>query len=336
MKIGVIGGGSWGTAISKLLGEKQGYKVTLWAYEKNVCDEINSEHINNTFLPGFSLPESVAATNDIAKAVKGQEVIILVTPSHVIRKVLNDCKSSLDAEIPIVCCAKGIENDSLMLMSEVMEDVLPERFHPYLAVLSGPSFAREVAQGQPTVVTVAAYMEKISARVQQIFSTERFRAYRSTDITGVEIGGAVKNVIAIATGCVAGLGFGENTRAAVITRGLAEITRLAVKKGANPYTLMGPSGLGDLVLTCSGALSRNRTVGLRLGKGESLKDILQSMVMVAEGVNNARSVRDLAQKLEVEMPIANETYEILYNDKSPKEAVQSLMTRPLKHELSGY
>jgi glycerol-3-phosphate dehydrogenase (NAD(P)+) len=260
--------------------------------------------------------------------------VLLVVPSHAYRDTLALAKPLLPEATMLVSASKGIENDSLMLMSEVIEDVLGEDVRPRCAYLSGPSFAKEVASGIPTNIVVASSNEELAARVQQIFATDRLRVYSSDDPVGVEVGGALKNVIAIAAGACDGLGFGHNTRAALITRGLAELTRLAVAKGGDVLTLAGLAGMGDLVLTCTGELSRNRTVGFEMGRGKSLPEVLSQLGAVAEGVKTAKSTYELAQKLGVELPICNEVYHVLYENKPPLQAVRDVLTRPLKKEFS--
>ncbi|MFU8805251.1 MAG: NAD(P)H-dependent glycerol-3-phosphate dehydrogenase, partial [Bradymonadaceae bacterium] len=254
MNIGVIGGGSWGTALAKLLAD-QGNEVMLWAYEPELIEQINEGHENTLYLPDIGLPKTLRATNDLAVCVSGKEMIVSVSPSHVVRPVIAQAASHIPEGVPIVSASKGIENKTLMLVSDILEDVLPPRYHPYLCYLSGPSFAREVAQNKPTAVTIASYNQRLAGRVQEVFSTPLFRAYTSNDVVGVEVGGAVKNVIAIASGAVTAMDLGHNATAGMITRGLHEITRLAVRMGANPLTLTGLAGMGDLVLTCTGGLS---------------------------------------------------------------------------------
>ncbi|HEX9576296.1 MAG TPA: NAD(P)H-dependent glycerol-3-phosphate dehydrogenase, partial [Myxococcales bacterium] len=255
------------------------------------------------------------------------------SPSHVTRSVMRDALPSLPRATPIVCATKGIENDSLLTMYEVLEDVLPPEMHPYICCLSGPSFAKETVARMPTAVVVASPWEKMAQRVQRVFSNDYFRVYTSIDVAGVELGGSLKNVCAIAAGISDGMGFGNNTRAAIMTRGLAELVRLAVKKGANPLTLSGLAGMGDLVLTCTGELSRNRTVGLGLGRGQSLQEVLAGMSQIAEGVRTAKSVHDLSHKLGVDMPLHEAIYRILYENLTPKAALQSLSSRELKSEF---
>jgi glycerol-3-phosphate dehydrogenase (NAD(P)+) len=270
------------------------------------------------------------------EACRGKDMIVTVTPSHVTRLVMKQAVPYLPEHTPIVSATKGIENDTLMTVNEVLEDVLPLRFHPYLAFLSGPSFAREVAQHHPTAVAVASFSEKLAIQVQRNFNHRWFRVYRSNDVVGMEIGGSLKNVIAIAAGISDGMGFGHNSRAGLITRGLAEMSRMAVARGANPLTLAGLAGMGDLVLTCTGELSRNRAVGIQLGQGKPIAEILGGMNMVAEGVKTARSVHDLAARMKVEMPICEAVFSVLYEAKTPQQALLDLMGRELKRENFGF
>lgn len=332
-KVAVLGAGSWGTALAKLVAD-QGRPVSLWARRDEVARAIEEERENKSYLAGFRLPDSLTATSDLQAAVDHAVAVVVVVPSHGIRPVLAQLASALPEDCPVLGAIKGIENETLKLVSEVFEEVLPKERHEMLCYLGGPSFAREVAAEHPTVVCIAGRNEEVAHRFQQLLSTEAFRAYRTTDVVGVELGGALKNVIAIASGITDGLGFGHNTRAALITRGLFEMSRLASKLGADPLTMSGLGGMGDLVLTCTGDLSRNRQVGLRIGKGETLEQILGSMNMVAEGVRTAKSAHELAQRENVDMPIVAEIYRILYEGKDPRKAVQDLMTRPLKPERS--
>jgi len=333
-KIAIIGGGSFGTSFAILLAGK-GYDVRLWVYEKDLAAEMKETRVNRLYLPGHKIPENVSPSSSMEEVLREPDMILQVCPSHVVRRVMEEAYRYFPKDVPIVSASKGIENETLMTVDEILFDILPGRFHKYLAYVSGPSFAREVAAGVPTVVVAASRNLEVAQTVQETFATPTFRVYTSEDVAGVELGGALKNVIAIAAGAAAGLGLGHNTRAALITRGLAEITRLAVKKGANPLTLSGLAGVGDLVLTCTGELSRNRTVGFELGQGKSLKEILDSMNMVAEGVKTTKSAYDLSMKEKVEMPITEQTYNILYRDTSAADAVFALMTRRLKHERVG-
>jgi glycerol-3-phosphate dehydrogenase (NAD(P)+) len=332
MRCTVLGAGSWGTALAAQLAAK-GYAVCTWDKDVAVLDDIARNRRNERYLPGVALPATLHASADVAKALEGADLVVVAVPSHAVRQVAIEMKRHVHAGMPIVNVAKGVEVETLMTMSEVLEDVLPVPLHPYLAVLSGPSFAKEVARGLPTAVTVAARWERIAKQVQDAFHTKSFRPYTSGDVVGCEIGGCVKNVVAIAAGISDGLGLGANALAALITRGLAEITRLAVRKGANPLTLSGLAGLGDLVLTCSSDLSRNRTVGRGLAAGKSADEIQREIGQVAEGVRNARSARDLARKLQVEMPITETMYRVLYENVPPRDAITALMTRETKPEL---
>ena len=332
MRCTVLGAGSWGTALAALLAGK-GHSVTSWDKDAAVLEDIAKRHRNERYLSGLALPPGLRATPDVAKALEGAELVVIAVPSHAVRPAAIEAKRHVHAGTPVVCVAKGIEVETLMTMSEVLEDVLPVPLHPYVAVLSGPSFAKEVARSLPTAVTVAARWERIAKQVQEAFHTQTFRPYTSTDVVGVEIGGCVKNVVAIAAGISDGFGFGANALAALITRGLAEIGRLAVRKGGNPMTLGGLAGLGDLVLTCSSDLSRNRTVGRGLAAGKTADEIQKELGQVAEGVRNAKSARELAHKLNVEMPITETVYRILYEKLPPREAVSALMTRDPKPEM---
>ncbi|MCA9600381.1 MAG: NAD(P)-dependent glycerol-3-phosphate dehydrogenase [Myxococcales bacterium] len=329
--VAVVGAGSWGTALAMLLAN-QGRHVRLWARRHELADAINGSRINDAYLPGVRLPDSLTATTDLEETVNGSKLVLFVVPSHVVRSVLASAVPHLPKGVPMLCAIKGIEGSSLKLISQIFEEHVAPDQHGYLTYLGGPSFAGEVARGMPTVVSVAGRDTNVTREVQEALSTERFRAYTTEDVVGVELGGALKNVIAIAAGISDGLGFGHNSRAALITRGLSEMGKLGAKLGADPLTLAGLGGMGDLVLTCTGDLSRNRTVGLRLGKGERIDEIVGSMRMVAEGVRTAESAHRLAEREEVEMPIVHEIYRILYEQKAPMAAVQDLMTRPLKPE----
>lgn len=332
LRIGVVGAGSWGTALANLLADK-GYTIDWWVFEEDVCRQLTEARENSVFMPGVKLSANLRPSNDLAAVVREKDLVLIVVPSHVMRSVVQQMARSLSPEVILVSASKGIENETLLTMSGVIRQELPQLESDQLAVLSGPSFAREVVEGVPTVVTVASADPGCAQIVQHAFATPRFRVYTQDDIIGVELGGSVKNVIAIATGMLDGLGLGLNTRAAVITRGLTEIRRLGMAMGAKPRTFTGSAGVGDLVLTCTGALSRNHTVGRKIGQGRKLDEVLAEMRMVAEGVKTARSVYNLARRLGVEMPISQAVYQILYENMSPKEAVNQLMTRDLKNEL---
>jgi glycerol-3-phosphate dehydrogenase (NAD(P)+) len=330
----VVGAGSWGTALAKMLSDK-GYRITLWGHRQEHVDEIVSNRENLTYLPGFKLNDNLTATTDLKEAVAGQTMVVMVVPSHGFREVFRRLLPNLSNNTYVISAVKGIENDTQMTMDQVMEDELAGMDSPpvlHLGVLAGPSFAKEVAAGVPTAVTVAAKSKEEALFFQEFFNAPLFRVYASTDLIGVELSGALKNIIAIAAGICDGLGYGTNTRAALITRGLAEISRLGIKMGANPLTFSGLGGLGDLVLTCTGDLSRNRTVGLKLGQGKKLSTILDEMNMVAEGVKTTKSAWNLARKMNVEMPILEQVYQVIYNDKPCEEAVRDLLARSLKEE----
>jgi len=332
IKIGVVGAGSWGTALANLLGHK-GFKIDLWVFEKDVKEQIESSRENQVFLPGVSLSRNIFPSNDLAGVVSGKDLVLVVVPSHVMRETGKKIQVDISPETLVVSASKGIENKTHLTMSGVLRQILSDTPENSFAVLSGPSFAREVAEKIPTVVAAASKDQTVAKFVQNVFATPYFRVYTNNDMIGVELGGAVKNVIAIASGVVEGLGLGLNARAALITRGLTEMRRLGLKLGANPRTFAGIAGVGDLVLTCTGDVSRNYTVGKKIGEGMKLNEILSEMRMVAEGVKTAKSVYNLSRKLGVEMPICHEIYRILYEDLSPKKAVHRLMTRALKHEL---
>ena len=330
-KIGVIGAGSWGTTLANLLAKK-GFNVTLWVYEDTLVRSIKTKRENPLFLPGVTLSKNIVPTGSLQEACRNKNIIVSVSPSHVVRQVAEKLRPWLSPRAKVVSATKGIENKTLLTMSGVLREVLPLKDGKRLAVLSGPSFALEVSREMPTAVTIASENQSLARQLQHIFSAPYFRVYTNKDTVGVELGGALKNVIALAAGISDGLGFGNNTRAALVTRGLAEISRLALKMGASPLTLSGLTGLGDLILTCTGELSRNRAVGIKLGKGMGLTQILQDMRMVAEGIQTAKSAYDLSRKMKVEMPITEQVYFILYQNKSPKDAVFDLMGRGLKVE----
>lgn len=329
--IGVIGAGSWGTALANLLAEK-GYSVDLWAYEKEVKQDITAHRENRLFLPGVKLSYRIAASNDLKKVVKNNKFVLVVVPSHTMRSIATQISSCISDNTILITASKGIEETTHLTMSAVIKECIPGLADDDIAVLSGPSFAKEVVKKVPTAISIASKNIETASYVQHVFATDYFRVYVNDDPIGVELGGAVKNVIAIAAGFVDGMGLGLNTRAAVITRGLAEIRRLGLQLGANPHTFSGLSGVGDLILTCTGNLSRNYTVGKLLGQGVSLKKIMENRLTVAEGIKNTKSVYNLAKQLKIELPIINEVYKALYEDTTPKDAVKRLMTRKLGNE----
>lgn len=331
-RIGVIGGGSWGTALAKLLADK-GYPVSLWIHDRARCKDIAEKRENATYLAGIPLPYNLIPSNDLAEVVRGKRLLLCAMPSHALREVMREVGPLVDGEPIVVSAAKGIEDDTSKTMAAVLEEVLPAALRSRIAALSGPSFAREVARGMPTAVTIAASEPAVASEAQGMFTTSFFRVYTSNDVLGVELGGATKNVIAIGAGLADGLGFGHNARAALITRGITEIARLGSRLGADARTLFGLSGVGDLVLTCTGDLSRNRSLGVRIGKGEKLADVLAGMHMVAEGVRNSKSIYRLAQKLGVDVPIIEQMVLVLHEGKSARQAVVDLMGRDLKPEF---
>lgn len=330
-RIGVIGAGAWGTALAKHLAEK-GLLVRLWAYEREVVDSIRASRENRLFLPGVILPRSLTATHILGEAVQDCDGLLFAVPSHVARPVLREMAPLLSSGLPIVSATKGVEEDSLQLISQIMDDVLPRHMRDRILVLSGPSFAAEVSQGQPTALCLAGRDGELVAAFQAACMTPALRIYADSDLIGVQLGGALKNVMALAAGVVDGLGLGHNTRAALITRGLAEMVRLGTAMGADPRTFYGLSGVGDLVLTCTGTLSRNHTVGVRLGGGEKLETVLSGMQAVAEGVRTARAALGLARRAGVEMPIVQEINAVLFEGKSCRRAVTDLMERGAKSE----
>ncbi len=330
----MLGAGSWGTALAVLLAHK-GLEVSLWARRAEMAGQLAQERENSLYLPGVSLPPSLIPTAHLEEALEGVQVILFVVPSHGFRHVARRVGRVLAGNSGVealVSATKGIENETLSLMTDILVQELPTWAKEAVAALSGPSFAKEVARGMPTAVTIAAATPLLSRRLRELFSTNSFRAYSSQDLVGVQLGGAVKNVLAIAAGISDGMGFGANTRAALITRGLAEMARLGGALGGDPLTFSGLAGLGDLVLTSTGDLSRNRRVGLELGRGRRIEEILADMRMVAEGVKNTQSVQRLAEAHGVEMPITACVYRILYEDYDPRAAVAELMARPLKEE----
>jgi glycerol-3-phosphate dehydrogenase (NAD(P)+) len=335
MTIAVIGAGGWGTALS-VVAARAGRGVKLWSRSASVVEEINRERTNGAYLAGHEIPASVRATCDAAEALRDAELVILAAPSHATRAVLEGLSEFARPEMIFVSATKGVEVETGGRISEVVSDVLGERAAASFVCISGPSFAREVAAGEPTAVVAASNDERSARLVQSALSARSFRVYTNQDVVGTELGGASKNVIALAAGMLSGLGLGSNSQAALVTRGLAEITRLALAEGARLETLMGLAGLGDLVLTCTGALSRNRRVGQELGRGRSLDEVLEGMREVAEGVRTTRALMLLARRRGVELPITEEVNAVLYENKSARAAVESLMSRPLKDEFEGY
>lgn len=331
MKIAVLGSGSWGTAIAMQLC-RSGHDVFLWNRSQERVQEMIEANCNVRYLPEFPFPSNIYPTSSLEQAIQGAGLVVFVVPSQIMRQVVGDARPFLSPEIPICCASKGIEDGTLMTMEEVLRDVLPVYFHAQLTFLAGPSFAKEVAEGRPTTIVIASRFSDVADRVSQSFHSGMFRVYYTDDIVGAELGGALKNVIAIACGVVDGCQLGLNAQAGLMTRGLAEITRLAVKMGANPLTLSGLAGMGDLVLTCTGSLSRNRRVGLGLGAGKKLPDILEELGQVAEGVYTAKSAFELAQKNHVEMPIVEQIYYLLYKDKSAQMAIKDLFSRERRPE----
>ena len=330
--IGVVGAGSWGTALANLLAVK-GFAVDHWVYEAEVKAQMLEKRENQRFLPGVTLSDNLHPSGDLESVVAGKDMVLVVTPSHVTRRTIERCGHAIGPDTVVVSASKGIENQTHLTMSGVLAEVIPGLSADRLTVLTGPSFAKEVARQMATVVTVASSDTNSAAFVQQVFVTPYFRVYTIDDLIGAELGAAVKNVIAIAAGVIDGLGLGLNTRAALITRGLVEIRRLGLAMGAQPRTFTGLAGVGDLILTCTGDLSRNHTIGKQIGEGKKLKDLLAEMHMVAEGVKTARSVYNLSREREVEMPISRAVYHVLYDDLDPKTALYQLMTRDLKQEL---
>jgi glycerol-3-phosphate dehydrogenase (NAD(P)+) len=330
-QVAVIGAGSWGTALAALLAKK-GYATHLWAREDEVVQQIQQKGENEMFLPGVSLPGSLSVTTSLAIALSDAEVVLSAVPSQFVGEVVAKAAPYIPPDALVVSASKGIELTTLRTMDEVLGAHLEEEQKERFTVLSGPSFSAEVAKELPTAVVVASRSPEAALMAQEVFQTGYFRVYTNTDLVGVELAGALKNVIALAAGVVAGLGFGHNTLAGLITRGLAEITRLGTAMGANPSTFAGLAGMGDLVLTCTGELSRNRTVGFRLGLGETLEEILTVMRSVAEGVKTSKAVLKLAERHQVEMPICEEVHALLWEGRAPKEAVRNLMLRDPKPE----
>ena len=337
-EIAVIGGGAWGTGIAIVLGRKGTHQVRLWAHEADVCASIKENRLNEKFLPGRRIPDSVAISNDLTATLKGAQIVVSVMPSQHCRALFERMRPLINPQTLVVSATKGLEEGSLQRMTEVITQVLwrDDGTTPAVGALSGPSFAQEVARGDPTAITIASQDGALLRTVQQEFSDSTFRVYTNSDVVGVELGGALKNTIAIAAGICDGLGFGHNSAAALITRGLAEMTRLVVACGGRAETMAGLAGLGDLVLTCTGGLSRNRSVGVELGRGHKLPAIIAGMHgMVAEGVFTTSAAVGLARARGVEMPITEQMHAILHQGKSPREAIQELMSRTGKSEMSA-
>ncbi len=337
-EIAVIGGGAWGTGIAIVLGRKGTHHVRLWAHETDVCESITHHRVNEKFLPGRRIPDSVTASNDLAATLQDAHIVVSVMPSQHCRALFERMRPLLQPQSLIVSATKGLEEGSLQRMTEVIAEVLKREngTSPAVGALSGPSFAQEVARGDPTAITIASSDATLLRTVQQEFSDPSFRVYTNNDVIGVELGGALKNIVAIAAGICDGLGLGHNSVAALITRGLAEMTRLVVACGGRSETMAGLAGLGDLVLTCTGGLSRNRSVGVELGRGRTLAEIIAGMHgMVAEGVFTTSAAVGLAQARHVEMPITEQMHAILHQGKSPREAIQVLMSRTGKSETGA-
>jgi glycerol-3-phosphate dehydrogenase (NAD(P)+) len=329
--LAIIGGGSWGTALAVVLAPRF-ENVRLWVFETDLAARMQESRENDVYLPGTTLPKNVHPTSDLGTAMEHAEIVLSVMPSHLVRSVYTRLMEFLHPSLLFVSATKGLENESLLRVSEVIRDVVRPLFEPRVAVISGPTFAKEVARFEPTALVVASDDQELTATVQAAFSGPTFRLYTSTDPVGVEVGGSIKNVVAIGSGVLHGMGLGHNATAALITRGLAEMTRLAVAMGGKPLTLAGLAGLGDLVLTCTGDLSRNRTVGVELARGRKLDEIVRSMKMVAEGIKTTNAAVDLARRHGVEMPISDQMFQMLHFGISPRDAIQRLMERSLKGE----
>lgn len=331
MKISVLGAGGWGTTLAILL-HYNGHNVTLWEYKKSYARHLLKKRINTDYLPGIKIPKEILITSDIEEASDDKNLIVLSVPSQFLRDVVKEINYQVIEDSILVSVSKGIEKKTLLTMSQMLKDVFPHINENQIGVISGPSHAEEVSQRVPTAVVAASVDIETSKAIQAAFMTSYFRVYASTDILGVELGGAFKNIIAIGAGIIDGAGFGDNTKAAIMTRGVAEISRLGLAMGARPETFAGLSGMGDLIVTCMSRHSRNRHVGEEIGKGKKLKEVLKSMEQVAEGVETTRSAKQLAAKTEIETPITNEVYKILFEDKDPVKATTDLMTRDMKTE----
>jgi len=329
--LAIIGAGSWGTALAMVLAPRFA-RVRLWVYEPDLAARMSASRENDVYLPGFQVADHVEVVNDLPTALEDADVVLSVMPSHLVRRLYQEMLPYLHESMLFVSATKGLENGSLLRTSEVIRQVLSTKLRPQVAVISGPTFAREVARFEPTALVVASSNPGVADRVQAAFSGPTFRLYTSQDTIGVEIGGSIKNVVAIGAGVLHGMGLGHNPMAALITRGLAEMTRLAVAMGGQPLTLAGLAGLGDLVLTCNGELSRNRTVGVELARGRKLEEIVGSMKMVAEGIKTTNAAVDLAKRYAVEMPISEQMFQVINFGISPRDAIQRLMERSLKGE----
>jgi len=331
MKVAVIGAGSWGTALA-IMAARAGHDVSVWSRNATVVESINRGHVNSTYLKGAAIPTTVRASGSLLETVEAKEILILAAPSHAARELLTKMSSAVRPEMIIVSAAKGIEIETGKRISQIVDDVVSQNSRPRFVCLSGPSFAKEVVQEHPTAVVAAGIDVDVTRVVQSALSFENLRIYTNDDVVGTELAGSLKNVMAIAAGMVAGLGFGSNSIAALITRGLAEITRLAVSEGGKVETMIGLAGVGDLVLTCTGSLSRNRFVGQELGEGRTLEEIQGEMSEVAEGVKTTLAAKRLAERVGVDMPITDEVHAVLYERKSVRDAVTELMARPLRTE----
>jgi glycerol-3-phosphate dehydrogenase (NAD(P)+) len=331
-RVAVIGAGSWGTALANLL-SKKGLDVCVWSFEQDVAAAINEEHRNPRYLSEVPLHDALRATASLESALSGAPYVVSVSPAQHVRGVMREAARLMQSDALVISASKGIETSTLQTMAQVHAEVLPKPAAARACFLSGPSFALEVAEEQPTAVTIASHDRIAAEQAQQLFQTDYFRAYTSSDVVGVELGGALKNVIAVAAGMAAGLGLGHNATAALITRGLAEMARLGMRFGANPLTLSGLAGMGDLILTCTGSLSRNRHVGVELGRGRSIEEVLAEMTMVAEGVETTRAAHGLAQRAGIEMPIVAEVHAVLFEGRTAAEALENLMLREPKAEL---
>jgi glycerol-3-phosphate dehydrogenase (NAD(P)+) len=330
--VAVVGAGSWGTALSIVLADN-GHEVRLWGHKRNQIEEINQEHSNKKYLPDVHLPENIVGYSSLEDALSGLEIIVLAVPTKAIREVLGKIKEFQKHPLTIVHVSKGIEPQSLMRVSEMIEEELPSNLYDSIVVLSGPSHAEEVSLRQPTTVTVSSEKMAAAERIQDLFINQQFRVYTNPDLIGVEIGGALKNIIALAAGISDGLGYGDNAKAALMTRGIAEISRLGVKMGANVLTFTGLTGIGDLIVTCTSVHSRNWRAGNLLGKGKTLQEVLDNMGMVVEGVRTTKAAWQLAKKYDVNMPITNALYQVLFNDGNAKDAVDQLMGRVKTNEM---